>query len=73
MFTLHNKYIIISNRGEDMANIDIKNLEYRKPNEEELKEIRKNLSIHNRKVFFIRFVIILISIIIIISSIILSM
>ena len=58
MFTLHNKYIIISNRGEDMANIDIKNLEYRKPNEEELKEIRKNLSIHNRKVFFIRFAII---------------
>ena len=30
-----------------MANIDIKNLEYKKPNEEELKEIRKNLSIHN--------------------------
>ena len=41
-----------------MANVDIKNLEYKKPNEEELKEIRKNLSIHNRKVFFIRFVII---------------
>lgn len=41
-----------------MANIDIKNLEYRKPNEEELKEIRKNLSIHNRKVFFVRFAII---------------
>ena len=58
MFTLHNKYIIINNRGEDMANIDIKNLEYRKPNEEELKEIRKNLSIHNRKVFLIRFAII---------------
>lgn len=41
-----------------MANVDIKNLEYKKPNEEELKEIRKNLSIHNRKVFFVRFAII---------------
>ena len=41
-----------------MANVDIKNLEYKKPNEEELKEIRKNLSIHNRKFFFIRFAII---------------
>ena len=44
-----------------MANIDIKNLEYRKPNEEELKEIRKNLSIHNRKVFFVRFLILFIA------------
>ena len=41
-----------------MANVDIKNLEYRKPNEEELREIRKNLSIHNRRVFFVRFAII---------------
>lgn len=40
-----------------MANVDIKNLEYIKPNEEELKEIRKNLSIHNRRVFFVRFAI----------------
>ena len=40
-----------------MANVDIKNLYYRKPNGEELKEIRKNLSIHNRKVFLVRFLI----------------
>ena len=44
-----------------MANIDIKNLEYKKPNEEELKEIRKNLSIHNRRVFLIRFLFIFIA------------
>ena len=44
-----------------MANVDIKNLNYRKPNEEELKEIRKNLFIHNRKVFFVRFLILFIA------------
>ena len=44
-----------------MANVDIKNLEYKKPNDEELKEIRKNLSIHNRKVFLIRFLILFVA------------
>ncbi len=44
-----------------MANVDIKNLEYKKPNEEELKEIRKNLFIHNRKVFLVRFIILFIA------------
>lgn len=42
-----------------MANVDIKDLEFRKPNEEELKEIKKNISIHNRKVFLVRFLILL--------------
>lgn len=61
MFSEHNKCTIIKNRGEKMANVDIKNLEYKKPNEEELKEIRKNLFIHNRKVFLVRFLILFIA------------
>ena len=48
-----------------MANIDIKNVEFHKPNEEELKELKKNLSIHNRMVFFKRFMVLFIVLLVI--------
>ena len=48
-----------------MDNIDIKFLEFRKPTEEERKEIKKNLFMHNRKVFFIRFLILLVILLIV--------
>ncbi|MCR5430200.1 MAG: hypothetical protein K6E58_03100 [Eubacterium sp.] len=50
-----------------MANVDIKDLEFRKPNEEEKKVIKKNLLIHNSKVFLIRFIILLVLLIIVMA------
>ena len=49
-----------------MANIDIKNIEFKKPNEEELKVFKRDLFIHNRKLFLVRFLILLAVLVVII-------